>query len=75
MSEQALAISDLEQRLADFEAEVSRLRAEVERLKAENAELRRWLEKNSHKPPSSDGYWKKRVQPAMPKGEKRAVGG
>lgn len=29
---------------------------------------------NSHKPPSSDGYRKKRVQPALPK-EKRTSGG
>lgn len=78
MEEQALAMSDLEQRLGEFEVEVSRLRVEVERLQAENAELRRRLEKNSqnsHKPPSSDGYRKKRVQPAMPKREKRAAGG
>lgn len=61
-----------------LQAEVGRLGAENERLQAENDELRRRLEKNSqnsHKPPSSDGYRKKQVQPAMPKGEKRAVGG
>jgi transposase len=78
MAEPALAISDLHKRLADLEAEVSRLRAEVERLEAENAELRRRLgmnSGNSHKPPSSEGYRKKRVQPALPKGEKRARGG
>ncbi len=78
MAEEALAISDLQKRLTDLEAEISRLRAEVARLQAENAELRRRLalnSQNSHKPPSSDGYRKKRVQPAMPKGEKRSVGG
>lgn len=78
MAEQVLSISDLQNRFAKLEAEVGRLQAEVARLQAENAELRRQLEKNSqnsHKPPSSDGYRKKRVQPAMPKGEKRAVGG
>ena len=54
------------------------LEAEVERLEAENAELRRRLDKNSqnsHKPPSSDGYRKKSVQPGLPKREKRAPGG
>ncbi len=59
-------------------AENAELRAEIARLQAENAELRRRLEmnsSNSHKPPSSDGYRKKRVQPALPKGEKRAPGG
>ncbi|MFZ5910226.1 MAG: IS66 family transposase [Chloroflexota bacterium] len=78
MAEQAQIINELQKRLADLEAEVSCLRAEVERLQAENAELRRRLEKNSqnsHKPPSSDGYRKKRVQAAMPKGERRAAGG
>ena len=85
MAEELLAISILERRLADLEAEFSRLQAEVARLQAENGrlqaenvELRRRLEqnsRNSHKPPSSDGYRKKRVQPALPRGEKRAVGG
>ncbi len=59
-------------------AENAELRAEIARLQAENAELRRRLEmnsSNSHKPPSSDGYRKKRAQPALPKGEKRAPGG
>lgn len=78
MAEEALLINVLEKQLADLEAEVVRLQAEVVRLQAENAELRRRLEmnsQNSHKPPSSDGYRKKRVQPALPKGEKRALGG
>ncbi|MFZ5535556.1 MAG: IS66 family transposase [Patescibacteria group bacterium] len=78
MAEQPLATNTLMKRLADLEAEVTRLQAEVAFLQAENAELRRRLEmnsQNSHKPPSSDGYRKKRSQPAMPKGEKRAPGG
>jgi len=85
MTEQPLALSCLQKRLADLEAEVSRLQAEVARLQAENvrlqaenAELRRRLEmnsQNSHKPPSSDGYRKKRMRAAMPKGEKRTSGG
>ena len=78
MAEQALEIEVLLKRQASLEAEVARLQAEVVRLQAENAELRRRLggnSQNSHKPPSSDGYRKKRVQPALPKGEKRAKGG
>jgi transposase len=78
VAEESLMISILEKRLADLEAEFSRLQAENARLQTENAELRRRLEQNSqnsHKPPSSDGYRKKRVQSALPKGEKRAPGG
>ncbi len=64
--------------VARLGAEVVRLEAEVARLEAENGELRRRLgmnSQNSHKPPSSDGYRKKGVQPAMLGGEKRAAGG
>jgi transposase len=71
MSEEQRLIAELLKRLAALEAE-------VERLKTENAELRRRLEKNSqnsHKPPSSDGYRKKSVQPGLPKREKQAPGG
>lgn len=71
MAEQTTLIEELLARMAALEAEIARL-------KVENAELRRRLEmnsQNSHKPPSSDGYRKKTVQPAMPKGEKRAPGG
>lgn len=71
MSEEQSLIAELLKRLAALEAE-------VERLKAENAELRRRLEQNSqnsHKPPSSDGYRKKSVQPGLPKREKQAPGG
>lgn len=78
MAEQPLEIDFLLKRLASLEAEVARLQAEVAHLKAENAELRRRLgsnSQNSHQPPSSDGYRKKRVQPALPKGEKRKLGG
>jgi len=77
MDEEPLAISVLLERLAQLEVEVTRLQTEVVRLQAENVELRRRLElnsQNSHKPPSSDGYRKKRVQPALPKGEKRTPG-
>jgi len=55
------------------QAENARLQVENARLQAENAELLRRLglnSQNSHKPPSSDGYRKKRVQPALPKGKK-----
>ncbi|MEW6296092.1 MAG: IS66 family transposase [Candidatus Diapherotrites archaeon] len=78
MAEQALEIEVLLKQLGFLEAEVARLQEEVARLQAENAELRRRLglnSQNSHKPPSSDGYRKKRVQPALPKGEKHAKGG
>jgi transposase len=71
MSEEQRLIAELLKRLAALEAE-------VERLKTENAELRRRLEKNSqnsHKPPSSDGYRKKSVQPGLPKRGKQAPGG
>ncbi len=85
MSEQHLEIEVLFKRLAFLEAEVARqqgevegLRAENNRLQAENAELKRRLglnSENSHKPPSSDGYRKKRVQPGLPREKKGAPGG
>jgi len=67
----------LEAENARLEAEKARLEAENARLAAENAELRRRLglnSQNSHKPPSSDGYRKKRARPALPK-EKKPLGG
>jgi len=78
VAEQVLETDVLLKRLAALEAEVARLQVEVACLGAENAELRRRLglnSQNSHKPPSSDGYRKKRVQPALPKGEKHVAGG
>ena len=70
-------VTPLQAEVAHLRTENARLQAENARLQAENAELRRRLglnSSNSHKPPSSDGYRKKRVQPALPK-EKRASGG
>ncbi len=73
-------IASLEAQVASLQTEVARLgaentclQAENARLQAENAELRHRLglnSQNSHKPPSSDGYRKKRIQPALPKGKK-----
>lgn len=71
MAEKPMLIDVLLEKLAELEGE-------IQRLKAENVELRRRLEmnsQNSHKPPSSDGYRKKSVQPAFPKTDKRAPGG
>jgi hypothetical protein len=56
----------LQAEVADLRAANTRLQAENARLQAENIELRRRLglnSQNSHKPPSSDGYWKKRILP------------
>jgi len=65
--------ASLQAELAHLRTENARLQAELAHLQAENAELRRRLglnSQNSHKPPSSDGYRKKRIQPALPKGKK-----
>jgi len=71
-------VASLRADVACLQTENTRLQAENARLQAENAELRRRLglnSANSHQPPSSDGYRKKRVQPALPKGAKRVRGG
>ena len=68
----------LQEEIVRLQTENTRLQEENTRLEVENAELRRRLRlnsHNSHKPPRSDGYRKKRVQPALPKGEKRPRGG
>ena len=70
-------LSSLEAQIVRLQAEVADLRAENARLQAENIELKRRLglnSQNSHKPPSSDGYRKKRARPAVPK-EKKPLGG
>ncbi len=70
-------IERLQTENARLQAELACLQAENARLQAENAELRRRLgmnSSNSHKPPSSDGYRKKRASSALPK-EKRNFGG
>jgi transposase len=60
-----------------LKATIKELREEIEQLKAENSELRRRLgldSTNSNKPPSSDGYKKKNITPAIPK-DKHPKGG
>jgi transposase len=60
-----------------LKATIKELGEEIERLKAENAELRRRLgldSTNSSKPPSSDGYKKKTIAPAIPKDKHRKGG-
>ena len=57
-------IERLQTENARLQAENVRLQTELACLQAENAELRRRLgmnSSNSHKPPSSDGYRKKRA--------------
>ncbi|MFN3308344.1 MAG: DUF6444 domain-containing protein, partial [Anaerolineales bacterium] len=78
LTELEAEVQRLHRTVAELRAENEQLRAENAQWRAENAELRRRLgmnSQNSHKPPASDGYRKKRVQPAMPKGKKRARGG
>lgn len=63
---------------AQLQAQNAQLQAENVRLREENSELRRRLGQNSdnsHKPPSSDGYRKKRAQPGLPREGKRPKGG
>lgn len=70
-------MSNLERQVETLLERIAALEAEVLRLRSENEELRRRLgltSENSHKPPSSDGYKKKRVRPALPKAGKAAGG-
>ena len=78
MAGKALEVGALLKKLASLEAEIARLQPEITHLQAKNSELRRRSEmnsQNSHKPPSSEGYRKKRVQLALPKRDDRALGG
>ncbi len=78
-------VEELTRRLEKLEKENKILRHENVMLKAANtelkveiAELRARLESNSHnsnKPPSSDGYKKHPVKPALPKGKGSSQGG
>ncbi|SFF46796.1 DUF6444 domain-containing protein [Thermoflexibacter ruber] len=65
-------------KLSVLKEDNSKLRLENTQLKAENAELRRRLgmhSGNSHKPPSSDGYKKKKIVAALPKEAVKRQGG
>ncbi len=71
-------VSKLRKENAELRAENTQLRLENTQLKAENAELRRRLglhSGNSHKPPSSDGYKKKKIVAALPKEAGKRQGG
>jgi len=71
-------VEELTRRLEELEEENKILRHENAILKAEVADLRARLESNSHnsnKPPSSDGYKKRSVKPALPKGKGSSQGG
>lgn len=61
-----------------LKVENTRLKEEIVALKTENADLKARLNSDSHnsnKPPSSDGYKKKTVKPAFPKGKNSRQGG
>ena len=63
---------------AELRAENAKLRVENAGLKVDIAELKARLESNSHnsnKPPSSDGYKKNTVKPALPKNKGSRQGG
>lgn len=69
---------DLPNDIETLKALIRELLEDNARLKAELAELRRrWGPDsgNSHKPPSSDGYQKKTVNPGLPKEKKHPPGG
>jgi transposase len=78
-------VEELTRRLEKLEKENKILRHENVMLKAANtelkvevADLRARLDSNSHnsnKPPSSDGYKKQTVKPALPKGKGSSQGG
>ena len=71
-------VEELTRRLEKFEKENKILCYENAVLKAENADLRARLNNNSNnsnKPPSSDGYKKKPVKPALPKNKGSRQGG
>jgi len=80
-----IKVEELAERLEKSEKENELLRHENTVLKAENAmmktqvaELRAHLDsnsRNSSKPPSSDGYKKKSIKPAFPKGKGSSHGG
>jgi transposase len=63
---------------AKLRAENAELRVDNAELRIDNAELRARLDsnsQNSNKPPSSDGYKKKTVKPALPKNKGSSQGG
>jgi transposase len=71
-------LEELTHRVKQLEEENKTLRDEIVFLKAENEELRARLNSNSHnsnKPPSSDGYKKRPVNPAFPKSKGGQKGG
>jgi len=71
-------VEELTRRLEIFEKENKILHHENDMLKAEVADLRARLDSNSHnsnKPPSSDGYKKKTLKPALPKSKCSSQGG
>jgi regulator of replication initiation timing len=68
----------LTRKLAQVEKNNKFLLDENAALKSENASLQARLDsnsQNSNKPPSSDGYKKKTVQPAFPKAKGKKQGG
>ena len=70
-------IQTLKAKIEEQNATIKELGEKNAQLEAENAELRRRLglnSTNSNKPPSSDGYKKKTIAPAIPK-DKKPKGG